>query len=419
LTLSSTLGFLKVDSQIKIDIYEASSHISEIGAGIGLWKRTWDILKNIGLEDALLKFLLCPPDDIYRTGFHVRKGDQPDGFYIKDLKMKGGAVRFHRANLQQALISGLSGRLHLSHRLVSYDEVDDEIHLAFQDGSTAVCDLLIGMDGIKSVVRKCFLEKQGLPSSPSLNPVWTGSFVYRGLILTDELEKKLPGHRAATMPMMYVGKLKHVVMYPVSQDRLINVVAISADLSKEGTVYEGHYSTVSTQEVLSVFEGWDEEVQALLRCIKQPTKWAIQTLNPLDRYSSGRVIIAGDAAHAMAPHQGAGAGQAIEDAYILANLIAASGGRRDLIPEISRIYNNIRCPAANKVLKASRKTGLLCQLVAPGFEDVVEGDTTLPLSKLVKLFDDVEADWQWVSESAEDAKEQALMMLSQFVSKLF
>jgi salicylate hydroxylase len=63
--------------------------------------------------------------------------------------------------------------------------------------------------------------------------------------------------------------------------------------------------------VLSVFEGWEEEVQALLRvsleflfsfqsftlsqCIKQPTKWAIPTLNPLDLYASGRVILAGDA----------------------------------------------------------------------------------------------------------------------------
>ena len=104
-------------------------------------------------------------------------------------------------------------------------------------------------------------------------------------------------------------------MYPVSQDRLINIVAITTDLSKEGTVCEGSSTTTATtQEVLSVFDGWEEEVQALLKvshnchpkfqnwltptrsqCIKQPTKWAITTLNPLDRYASGRVILAGDA----------------------------------------------------------------------------------------------------------------------------
>ena len=151
--------------------------------------------------------------------FHVRKSDQPDGFHIKDLMMKGqwhgsvsvvllltsaqgGAIRFHRADLQQTLTSKLSGRLYLSHRLVSYEEVSDEIHLTFQDGSSAICDLLIGVDGIKSIVRKCFLEKSGLSFSPSFNPVWTGSFAYRGLVPADELEKEFPGHRAVIMPVM-------------------------------------------------------------------------------------------------------------------------------------------------------------------------------------------------------------------------
>jgi len=124
-------------------------------------------------------------------------------------------------------------------------------------------------------------------------------------------------------------------------------------------------------------------------------------------------MLAGDAAHGMTPHQGAGAGQAIEDAYILASLIAASGGRHDLIPEISRIYNDIRCPAGNKVLHASRESGLFCELVAPGFENVVEGDSTIPLSKLVKLFDEVEDSWRWASESAEKVREQAVTMLGQ------
>ena len=111
-------------------------------------------------------------------------------------------MRFHPADLQQTLLRRLSGRLHLSHRVVSYDEVGDEIHLIFQDGSSATCDILIGMDGIKSTIRRCFLQKRGLSSSSSLNPVWDGSVAYRALILADELEKELPGHHAVTMPMM-------------------------------------------------------------------------------------------------------------------------------------------------------------------------------------------------------------------------
>jgi salicylate hydroxylase len=109
-----------------------------------------------------------------------------------------------------------------------------------------------------------------------------------------------------------------LVVYPVSQDSLINIVACTTDLSKEGTVFEGSSTTISTRELLCVFEGWEEEVQALLRvshnylakfqfkstctlsqCIKQPTKWAIPTVITLDRYASGRVILAGDAVRAF------------------------------------------------------------------------------------------------------------------------
>jgi 2-polyprenyl-6-methoxyphenol hydroxylase-like FAD-dependent oxidoreductase len=67
LALSSTLGLLEVGPEIKIDIYEASSHISEIGAGIDMWKRTWEILRSIALGDTLLKVLPRPPDDVSRA----------------------------------------------------------------------------------------------------------------------------------------------------------------------------------------------------------------------------------------------------------------------------------------------------------------------------------------------------------------
>lgn len=65
------------------------------------------------------------------------------------------------------------------------------------------------------------------------------------------------------------------------------------------------------------------------------------------------------------------------------------------------------------MLEGSRESGLLCELVAPGFENVVEGDSTLPLSKLVKLLDDVEEIWRWSTESAEKVREQAVRMLGQ------
>ncbi|KAF8148009.1 salicylate hydroxylase [Crassisporium funariophilum] len=399
---------------VDVDIYEASSNISAIGAGINFWPRSWEIMKNIGLESTLVKFLAAPPDDTTRVVFHVRKSDQADGFPIQDLTMKGGSIRFHRADLQSALMSQLHGRLHLSHRLVSYEEHDSNVLLNFQNGATATCDLLVGMDGIKSGVRKLFLQSQGLYKSPSFDPIWTGTLAYRGLIPIEKLEKIFPGHNASTRPVMYCGKFKHVVVYPVSQDRLVNVVAFATAPSKEGTVYEGPSNIPTSQaEVLAIFNGWEAEVQALLHCIEHPSKWAIHALRPLDCYAFGRVMLAGDAAHGMTPHQGAGAGQAIEDAYILATLISRLGEDHVEVNELSKVYNTIRCPAGNRVLEGSRRSGLLCELVGPGFEDILEGDTSLSRAKLATLIEEMQQDWRWAwAESAEDDRQRALAMLS-------
>ncbi|KIM41421.1 hypothetical protein M413DRAFT_445432 [Hebeloma cylindrosporum] len=426
LALSVALGFMDHENRLDIKLYEASSSISEIGAGINFWPRTWAILKTIGLEELLIRLLPQEPDDSPRLTFQLRKADQAEGVHIRDIIMKGGAFRFHRADFQQALISRLSGQLLLSHRLISYEETNNEVRLEFLHGKTATCDLLVGMDGIKSAVRKFFLLKHGLPNSPSIHPIWTGTVAYRGLVPIKELEAELPGHRAVQTPMMYVGKLKHLVVYPVSKDELVNIVAFSTDPGKRGTSYPGPTTSPCTQEeILNLFDGWEAEVQALLRCIEKPTKWAIRELHPMPRYSHHRVILGGDAAHAMTPHQGAGAGQAVEDAYILASLICANlrGNKIIEVPiaRISEIYNAVRHPMGNHVLKASQETGMLCELVAPGFEEVKEGDTEVPLEKLAELFELVGKNWDWVwKESAEDGRRRALEMLrfSRVASKL-
>ncbi|KAF8964494.1 salicylate hydroxylase, partial [Flammula alnicola] len=413
LTLSSALGSLGHGRNLDVDIYEGAAYMSEIGAGINLWPRTWEILKNLGLEQQLVRFLPGVPDDSHRLVFVIRKSDQREGFHIQDMMTPGGAIRLHRADLQHTLMSRLSGRLHLSRRVISFEETDREVHLQFLDGTTATCDLLIGMDGIKSVIRRGFLQKQGFLKSPSFDPVWSGTFAYRGLVPFEKLSAVFPGHRATTAPMMYAGKLKHLITYPLTHDKVINVVVLVTDPSKEGTIFDGEATTNCKQEeVLAIFSGWEDQVQALLSCIEQPTKWAIRSLQPLDRYASGRVILGGDAAHAMTPHQGAGAGQAIEDAYILANLLSHKLCTKALVPTISEIYNVIRCPEGNRVLNEARYAGQLTQLLGPGFEEVVEGDTEVPLQKLRDLFDHFSQRWEWVwKESAEDDRRRAVEML--------
>lgn len=107
----------------------------------------------------------------------------------------------HRADLQNVLVKHSNTRIHLSHRLSAFEE-GEEIHLHFENGKAATCDFLVGMDGIKSVVRKHLLLNQGLVDSPSLYPVCSGYMAYRALIPAEVLRKKFPHHRALTNHML-------------------------------------------------------------------------------------------------------------------------------------------------------------------------------------------------------------------------
>nr|AGK29859.1 FAD-binding protein [Volvariella volvacea] len=385
---------------VEIDVYEATSKMTEIGAGIVIWPRTWSILKKLGMEEYLMKLLASPPDKEPSVIFRFRKSDQKEGVLLHDMIMNGGTMRFHRAELQQAILDSLQNtaiRFHLSHRLKEYQETGQSIKLMFEDGSVAQCDYLIGADGIKSSVRR-----QLILSSPdyfkddiaSLDPMWSGSYAYRGLIPIKELEKLIPNHRATKNPMMYCGK---------SKDQLINVVAFVSEPEKEGTLLSGpQVEEVSQEEFRAMYVGWEPEVQAIISCIKSPKRWAIQALHPMSRYGVGRVLLIGDAAHAMTPHLGSGAGQAIEDGYVLANVIASYISDLNYSTrEITEAYNRIRRPFGNKILTGSRTQGFWCEFNAPGLEGFKEGDDGAEyVEELKGLMRRVHKAWEWAWDTA-------------------
>lgn len=122
---------------------------------------------------------------------------------FKFIRFLGGIARIHRADLQRVLLKGAltHARLHLSSKLVSYEEHSDSVSLEFMDGSKRTCDLLVGADGLKSTVRRIFLASRPGQES-SIDPVWTGTYAYRGLIPRDTLLKAMPGHRAAQGPVV-------------------------------------------------------------------------------------------------------------------------------------------------------------------------------------------------------------------------
>lgn len=122
---------------------------------------------------------------------------------------RGGIRDFHHAEFQKALLKHLppTCTTHLSHRLTSYVEGDSSVKLNFENGVVADCHVLIGADGIKSVVRSQLMkdraDKAGVDrSTETIDVIWSGTSAYRGLIQSHVLVTRMPNHRTLTIPTM-------------------------------------------------------------------------------------------------------------------------------------------------------------------------------------------------------------------------
>ncbi|EMD38820.1 hypothetical protein CERSUDRAFT_151487 [Gelatoporia subvermispora B] len=407
-------------SDVAIDLYEAAPQISTVGAGIALWKRTWRLFHHLGLDKGLAELSITPPSEKPQPGFAFRRSDQPEeGIQFHRMMVPYGSTTLHRADMMGLLQRNLppTCTIHTSKRLLHYTHDGPAsgagITLHFADGSTAQTDVLIGADGIRSPTRATLYRNAHQEECEkavsecrckAATPMWSGTLAYRCLISVEELEWLHPGHRAAKIPtMQYGGKMKHIICYPISQGRELNFIGFRTVPDGEGTTYDGPWVEDGTPEdVRQMFEEWEPEVQQLLDCVRPPSKWAIHVVDGLPFSARGNVALMGDAVHAMTTHQGSGAGEAIDDAYILGRLLAHPLTMRARIPAVLNLYESVRLRAAAEIVRRSRLTGLMYEFSAPGSYDGADRENER--EHLNKLGEDLYGVWTWQWEGEPDAE---------------
>ncbi|KAJ3536095.1 hypothetical protein NM688_g6883 [Phlebia brevispora] len=294
---------------IEVHVYEATEKFKEIGAGVTIWGRAWSILARMGLEYDMRLADDIPTDGLHdpNFGYDFRRSDQPeDGFVFKALRLPYVCLPFHRAHFVDVLIRHLpEGAVNFGKRLVTYSESDSgAVELQFSDGTAATCDVLLGCDGIRSVVRKRMFEeeaaRQGRPELlKHVEPSFTGATIYRTLVPREELSiNEGEIHPASSIPLLYCGKSKHLVAYPIAGGTLCNLVGIVWDTSTEGKQYDGPWFTeCGADELVNAFDGWEPQVRDLLKLVhpRKPLKWAIHEVRALPFSVSGNVALVGDA----------------------------------------------------------------------------------------------------------------------------
>ncbi|KAL6241380.1 hypothetical protein RBB50_011644 [Rhinocladiella similis] len=394
---------------LEIDIYEQAPQYKEIGAGVGIGVNAAKLLHKIGLGETVAKIAGR------RTGIWItfRKFDDGsdvvtvpsvDTDQIKQLPV-------HRAEFLDLLVDTVKERnaatLHTNKRCRKLTEQGDQVHIEFENGTTAKANLVIGCDGIHSAVRAQFTSD---------NPEYSGRIAYRGLVPISDIED---WWGFETYSVTWLGKNRHFLCFPISQNRTLNIVAFVAEKEENlGDLKESWTAIGEKAEVLEAFKGFEEKVQKLIQLMpEQPSKWLINDRKPLDQwvYLGGKAVLLGDAAHAMTPHQGAGAGQAIEDGYILGRALqdylqASSSIKESSLEPWVSLYQDVRLPRAQKVQRTSRDAVEVYQAQADIMKDLPFDQCVPEIHKRVinrmkwVWTDDIDAEYEQARRNRDDLK---------------
>src|SRR5438445_336915 len=146
-------------------------------------------------------------------------------------------------------------------------------------------------------------------------PEFTGTIAWRGIVPME----RLPAHMARMVGSNWVGPGGHVVHYPLRAGKVMNFVGI---LERSDWQIESWTARGTPDELIADFRGWHDDIQAFIREMHTPYKWALMVRPPLERWTMKRVTLAGDAAHSMLPFLAQGAVMAIEDGCVLARCLA-------------------------------------------------------------------------------------------------
>jgi salicylate hydroxylase len=324
-------------------VYEQSSALREVGAGIVVAPNMVRPLATLGLAERLPEFAVQ-----LEAAWEFRRWQDGRVLFVQPmgeacLRLYGAHCYVaHRADLLALLQSALPAEmLQLDQRCVAVREATHAAEVVFADRSgreTLVqADVVIGADGIHSVLRPLV--------APEVEARFSGLCAFRCLVPAADA----PPMALRAVQTLWLGPGRHFVHYPISAGRLVNVVAIvpAGDWRTESWTADGAIADLRAE-----FAGWDARVLQLIDSATDTKRWAMYDRTPLERWHAGRVCLLGDAAHAMLPFFAQGAAQAIEDAVVLAACLREADARG--VPAALARYAAIRQPRASEVQRMSR-----------------------------------------------------------------
>ncbi|MET0404097.1 MAG: FAD-dependent monooxygenase [Cystobacter sp.] len=332
LTLARALS----EAGITASLYERAEVLRPVGAGITMQVNAMKALRSIGLADAVARAgrplaHLATLDD---SGRELTRID------VETLARELGepAIAVRRSRLQEALLSGVAaGQVHMGRAVTSFHDEGERVTVRLSDGTQATGDLLVGADGLRSVVREA---------------LWGDALRYSGYTSWRGMTRMHPQADSPGATETWGAGARFGIV-PVGQGDIYWYATRNAPAGgrdEPGRVHE---------TLQGLFGGWHAPIAALLESTPEENivRTDIHDRVPLPRWSKGRVTLLGDAAHPMTPNMGQGGCQAVEDAVVLARCLT----RETALPAALALYERRRLARANGIVNQSFQFGRLSQ----------------------------------------------------------
>lgn len=376
LALAGTLRQLGVEARL----FERAPAFGEVGAGIQMTPNAVKVIRALGLQSQLHEVGFLPYSIVgrnWRTGaekFRTPLREECPRLYGAEF------FHIHRADLHSLLRSLVNpDDISLSSHCTSVTQTKNSAVAHFANGQQFEADVIVGADGIQSTVRRS-VAGDGKPR-------FTGNMCWRVVIPFENPPFELVSPDAS----FWLGPRGHVVTYYISGGRAVNVVAIR---ETEAWVEESWNVGSTREELLAGFTDWHPKVLNLFEQARNVFKWGLFDRDPMHEWSVGRISLLGDAAHPMLPFLSQGAAMAIEDAYVLGQILA-----RDISPvNALNQYEQLRLPRTARVQLESRKRGETYHIASPlrrFYRDAVYG-----LKQMINPHSGgIQADWVYAYDA--------------------
>lgn len=333
---------------MEVKVFERAGAFGEVGAGIQMTPNAAKVLRGLGLADQLRRMGFLPQAIVGRNWRTARENFRTP--LIEECPNLYGAdfYHIHRADLHAMLVSLVpDNAAMLSTACVAVRNEANTAVASFADGSEFEADVIVGADGIHSVVRNQLFGKEA--------PRFTGHMCYRAVVPFEDRRPDFVSPDAS----FWMGPKGHVVTYYVRSGGAVNIVAVN---ETPDWVEESWNAPSSREELLNAFQGWHGNLIKLFERADSVFKWGLFDRDPMQTWSTGRITLLGDAAHPMLPFLSQGAAMAIEDGYVLAKSLQVHG--QD-IQSALRDYEAERLPRTRRVQLEARERGKTYHLPTP------------------------------------------------------